>query len=312
MRTIGITAVVALLVACGVADRAGEVVVEDGTGREVRLASPAERVISLIPSVTDVVVAMGAADRLVARTEYDVAASVAHLPSLGGGLTPSLEWLAAREPELVVAWPDARSRSVVSRLEALGIAAYAAPSQRVADALEVTRDLGTLLGMEAAADSLVGYIRGGLEAVAGSVDGLAVPGVLYVIGFDPLMAAGPGTFVDELIRVAGGRNVLAELDVLWPQLALEEVLARDPDVIVVGKAPLEAGLLERLRGAPGWRDLTAVRAGRVYQVDANRFNRPGPGMVAAARRLADLFHPSPRSGESGGGGSARGPGRRLR
>jgi len=290
MRARALIVAAAVWAACGGPGRAGDVGVEDGSGREVRLEAPAERVISLIPAVTDVLVAMGAADRLVARTDHDIDPRIADLPSVGGGLTPSLEWLAARRPDLVVAWPDATSRSVVARLEAVGVPVYAAPSETVADALAVTRDMGTLLGMQAAADSLAAALDSGLDRMSASVVGHSAPEVLYLIGLDPLTAAGPGTFVDELVRVAGGRNVLRDLDMRWPQLALEEVLRRDPDVIVVARAPQEPGLLESLRDTPGWRDLTAVRTGRVHQVDANRFNRPGPGMVAAAARLAELFH----------------------
>lgn len=279
------------LAGCGGApEHGGAMAVEDAAGREVRLEAPAQRVISLIPSVTDVIVSLGAAGRLVARTDYDTDPRLADLPSVGGGLTPSLEWLASREPDVVIAWPDATSRSVVSRLEALDIPVYAAASETIADALKVTADLGVLLGLQHAADSLTAYIEDGLDAVRRAVAGQPRPTVLYLIGRDPIMAAGPGTFVDELIRVAGGRNVLDDLGILWPQVALEEVVRRDPDIIVVAQAPMEADLLRHLRAAPGWRALTAVAEGRVYQVDPYTFNRPAPSMVGAAIRLAQLFH----------------------
>ena len=94
------------------------------------------------------VIALGAADRLVARTDYDDQPAVAHLPTVGGGLTPGVEWLAAREPDLVFAWPDAPSRSLVARLEALGIPVYTAPSETIGEALDVAADVGALLALE--------------------------------------------------------------------------------------------------------------------------------------------------------------------
>jgi iron complex transport system substrate-binding protein len=267
----------------------GALSVTDGADRTVTLDAPARRVVSMMPSVTEWVIAMGAVDRLVARTDYDDHPAVADLPSVGGGLTPSVEWLAARDPDLVVAWPDAPSRSLVARLEALGIPVYAAPSETIAQGLATARDVGTLLGRDSAAEAAVAEVRAGLDSVAALVDGRPRPDVLFLIGLDPLMAAGPGTFIDELLRRGGGRNVLADTDILWPQLSLEAVVRRAPDVVIVGSAGV-SDPLATLRQRPGWRDVPAVRNGRVHAVDPNLVNRPGPRMDEAAGTLARQIH----------------------
>lgn len=275
-----------------VASDAPAIALTDPTGRTVALAGPARRVVSMIPAVTEWVIAMGAADRLVARTDFDHHPAIDTLPSIGGGLTPSIEWLAARGPDLVIAWPDAPSRSIVARLEQVGIPVYAAPVESIDDAMDVARDVGTLLGEAAVAERRIEEVRGGLDAVGGAVSGRGTPSILYLIGLDPLMAAGPGTFVDELIRVAGGRNVLHDLETRWPQLSLEEVVRRAPEVIIVGsiRAGDPAALLA---DRPGWREVPAVRAGAVHAVDPDMMNRPGPGMADTAARLAELIHPAP-------------------
>lgn len=277
-------------------------VVTDGADRTVTLEAPARRVVSMMPSVTEWVIAMGAADRLVARTDYDDHPAVDTLPSVGGGLTPSVEWLAARHPDLVVAWPDAPSRSLVARLEALRIPVYAAPSETIEEGLETARDLGTLLARDSAAEAAVAEVTAGLDSVSGAVADRPRPDVLFLIGLDPLMAAGPGTFVDQLVGRAGGRNVLADMGILWPHLSLEEVVRRAPGIVVVGSAgatdPLAA-----LRERPGWRDVPAVRRGRVHAVDPNLMNRPGPRMDEAAAALARLIHgavPGLPAGPTGG------------
>lgn len=264
----------------------------DPTGRQVALSGPAHRVVSMMPAVTEWVIAMGAADRLVARTDFDHHPAIDTLPSIGGGLTPSIEWLAARSPDLVIAWPDAPSRSIVARLEQVGIPVYAAPVESIAEAMEVARDVGTLLGKAAVAERRIEEVRAGLDAVRRAVAGRDSPRILYLIGLDPLMAAGPGTFVDELITVAGGRNVLHDLETRWPQLSLEEVVRRAPEVIIVGsiRAGNPAALLA---DRPGWREVPAVRAGAVHAVDPDMMNRPGPGMADTAARLAELIHPAP-------------------
>lgn len=265
------------------------VTVTDGMGRTVTVKQPARRVVSMMPSVTEWIIAMGGSDRLVARTDYDDDPAIAALPSVGGGLTPSVEWLAARRPDLVVAWPDAPSRSLVARLEGLGIPVYTAPSETVEEGLRTARDLGEILGLESAAGAAIAEVEDGLQAVSTAVAGLDRRDVLFLIGLDPLMAAGPGTFVDQLLERAGGGNVLADLSVPWPRLSLEEVLRRAPDVVVVASAG-DSRPLDALRDQPGWRDVPAIRDGRVYAVDPDRINRPGPRMDESAARLAHLIH----------------------
>jgi len=281
-------------------DAAGQrITVTDGAGRTVTLPAPAERVVSMMPSVTEWIIAMGATNRLVARTDYDDHPAVDTLPSVGGGLNPSLEWLAARRPDLVVAWPDAPSRSLVARLRDLGIPVYAAPSETMEEGLRTARDLGTLMGERAAARTAIAEVEAGLDSVSAAVAGLDRPAVLFLIGLDPLMAAGPGTFVDQLLDHAGGRNVLADLDILWPQLSLEEVVARAPEIVIVGSAAT-ADPLAALADRPGWRELPAIRDGRVRAVDPNLVNRPGPRMDEAASLLARLIHGEPSRRPEGG------------
>ncbi len=265
------------------------IAVIDPAGRDVTLDAPARRVISMMPAVTEWVIAMGAADRLVARTDFDHHPALDTLPSVGGGLTPSVEWLASRRPDLVIAWPDAPSRSIVARLEQTGIAVYTAPVESIEHALRVAQDLGTLLGDAPAAERAIAEVRAGLDSVRAAVEGRERPRVLYLIGLDPLMAAGPGTFVDELLETAGARNVLHDLETRWPQLSLEEVVRRAPEIVIVGS--IRSGdPATLLADRPGWREVPAVQRGAVFVVDPDAMNRPGPGMAAAAARLAELIH----------------------
>ncbi|HEX7091115.1 MAG TPA: helical backbone metal receptor [Longimicrobiales bacterium] len=293
MRTTLLLCAATLAAACGADRHSAEppaITLRDDAGREVRLPAPATRVVSLLPAATDVILALRAGDRLVARTDYDTHASLAALPSVGGGLTPSLEWLTALEPDLVIAWRDAQSRTLVRRLDELGIPTYAAGPESIADAKRLARHIGRMLGLDPRADSLLAAFDSSFEAVRRRIPASApAPSVLYLVALDPPRAAGPGTFVDELIAAAGGRNTFADAPALWPEVSLEEVVRRQPDVVVVAVA--DAPALDRLRAAPGWRELRAVRAGRIAAVDADLFNRPGPGLARAVVRLAAILHP---------------------
>ena len=269
------------------------IVVVDHAQRAVRLDSAARRVISFMPAVTDLLLALGAQERLIARTDFDLDPRIANLPSTGNALTPSLEWVASLRPDLVIAWPDQPSRSVVARLSSLGIPVYAAVTESVSDVLRTARDLGALLHVELQADSIIRSIQSELAAVRTAVSTYPRVRVVYVLSVDPPMVAGPATFIGELIDVAGGENVFADVGGLWPQVSLEELLKRNPTAIVVARESGDSSSL-RLRERVGWSQLDAVKTGRVLTVDVNLFNRPGPTLPRAARELARFLHPETR------------------
>jgi iron complex transport system substrate-binding protein len=264
--------------------------VTDRAGRTVRLSEPARRVASLIPSATDWILAMGAADRLVVRTDHDQSPLLSDVPSVGGGLTPSVEWIAARRPDLVIAWSDGTTRSTVARLEAIGIPVYVATAETIEEGLSIANDLGRLLGTADTTQALIDAVRAGLADVSRRARGApgGAPSVLFLIGLDPVTGAGSGTFVEELVIAAGGRNALADLPHAWPPLSIEEVLRRDPDAILVGTTATSP--LDLVRGRPGWRALTAVQRGRVHPVHPDLVGRWGPHLPAAADSLARLIH----------------------
>lgn len=262
--------------------------VTDDAQRAVTLNQPAKRIVSLMPTVTDLIIAMGHAGDLIARTDYDTDPRIAKLPSIGGGLNPSLEWVAARRPDLVISWPDHGSRSIVAQVNTIGVPIYAASTESIADAIRTIRNVGTLLGDSASADSLARSITTSLDSTRASVAQLRPVRVAYVLSIDPPTIAGPRTFIDELITIAGGNNIFADIAQSWPQVNLEEIVRRDPDVIIVAResGPDVAHVLEKLAG---WRELRAVKAHHVYRVSPDYFNRSGPLMPRAARELAGFF-----------------------
>lgn len=279
---------------CGEPRAAANAAIEvvDDAGETVRLASPAQRVVSLVPARTDLILALGAAHRIVARTQFDEDPRISDVPSVGDALTPSIEWLMAQRPDLVVAWPDQQSRTVVTRLRDLGVPVYASRVQSLADVDRSLGHLGALLGLEEAADSLRAAIRSDFEAATRLSTNGDRPSVVYLIGLDPAVVAGPGTYIDELLEIAGARNAFADAGALWPTIGLEEIVRRQPDYVLVALGETDAGALAgRLATRPGWRAVAAVRDGRVHLLDPALFNRPGARVGEAALRLAQLLHP---------------------
>lgn len=270
------------------ADAAGAVQAVDDAGRTVRLPAPARRVVSLLPAGTETLQALGAGDLIVARTRYDTGPATAHLPSVGGGLDPSLEALVAVRPDLVIAWEPAGGASRLrSRLENLGIAVFSIQTRDTTDIYANIENLGRLTGRSAASAELAAGIRAELDAVTAAVPPGPRPTVLFVVSVDPPIVAGLDNFIAELIEVAGGvpLGIAGEAPGLSPQVSVEALIRRQPDLIILPVGEGASLRIERLGREPGWRELRAVREGRVREVPADLTNRPGPRIGEMARVL---------------------------
>ena len=291
VRLLAIGALLVVLACTGGEPPPGDGAIVDDLGRTVTVESPPGRIVALVPSVTDLILALGEGDRLVARTRYDTDPRLAALPAVGGGLDPNIEAIIGLRPDLVIAWPGA-DQPLIGQLEAAGIAVYGAGSQSLADQQRHTRQIGRLLGIEARADSLLARIDSSFTELATALAGTPVVSALYVAWHDPPMTTGPGTFVDSIMTLAGGLNVFRDAAADWPQVNMEEVVLRDPDVLILPVAATsDSGAIAWVHQTPGWRDLRAVRTGRVLLVESELFSRPGPRIIDAARQLAGLLHP---------------------
>lgn len=238
--------------------------------------SPPERIVSLVPSATQVLVALGQAERIVGRTDFDTTAALADVPSVGGGLQPDLERLVALAPDLVIRFAGPSDAATAEHLDRLGIAHLAVRPDRIGDVREIVHRLGTLTGSTARADSLVRTVDRDLDEVRRAVAGRPRVRAAYVLGGTPPWVAGPGTFIDELIRLAGGENVFSDLDRLYAPASPEELATRDVDVYLTSSgATVEPRLL---RSAP------------VKELSA-RVQIPGPDLGEAAREVARALHP---------------------
>ncbi len=249
------------------------------------------RIVSLVPSLTELVVAMGVDGLLVARTDYDKHPRVVDLPSVGGGLDPSLEDLIALNIDMVLI-PETRDMpALAARLNGLGILTVRFPIETVEDLYYSIEKLGDLFGKKDAADELKSEISSGLEQVSMRVAGQPRVRTMYVIWSDPPMTTSSGSYIDEVISIAGGQNVFSDAPAKWPSVGYESIVERNPSILVWPRSDGSEVTMKDVQGLPGWRDLDAVRNGRIIFVDAERFNRPGPELPNVALELARALHP---------------------
>jgi iron complex transport system substrate-binding protein len=265
--------------------------VTDDAGATIQLRAPARRIVSLVPSATETLIALGATAQLVGRTRYDVAPEVASLPSVGGTVDPSVEAIVNLRPDLVISWEADKRQATREKLMSLGIRVFVLRMQDTTDIFRGIARLGHLSGHDSAAASIAAAVRDTLAAVRRAAAAYPSPSVFYVVFNDPPMTAGPNTFLGELIALAGGKSIFADSELLWPNVAMEEIVRRDPDMLVVPVGEFRANAIERFRKQAGWKDLRAVRTGRVVDVPSDLLSRPSPRIAKAAQVLLGAFHP---------------------
>ena len=265
----------------------GAVELHDDYGHVVRLASTPRRIVSLNPATTELLFALGAGDRVVGRTQYDLWPDSARLvPSVGAGMQPNLEAVLGRKPDLVVMYASGSDRGAADRLTAAGVPTAAFRMDHITDFVRVTIQLGRLLGDTVRAHNVVDSVTGTLDRVRHATQSLPRPTVFLHAWEKPLMTLGGGSFVSELVTIAGGRNIYDSLAAPSPVVTLEDVLRRNPDIVLV--SPTERATM---LASDRWHALPAVRNGRVLAYDTNLVARPSVKLGEAAVSLARLFHP---------------------
>jgi iron complex transport system substrate-binding protein len=258
-----------------------------------RARAEVRRVVSLAPSVTETIFALGRGDRLVGVSTYcDYPPDAARIARVGTFLTPNVEAIVALRPDVVIGVPTPGNRNPVETLQRLGLKVVVVDPQTVADILTATVAIARALGDEASGTALAARIGQRLERVRARVAGAPPRSVLMVVGRSPLIAVGAGTFQHELIELAGGRNVAAGAGGAWPHLSLEAAIASAPEVIIDTTMGSEEAAAEAVHAFwSAFPVIPAVRDRRVHLLRAYEVLRPGPRVADAFEATARFIHP---------------------
>lgn len=270
--------------------------ITDTLGRQVALDKPPARIVSLAPSITEILFAIGAGPQVVGVTKFCTFPPEADaLPEIGGFSTKSisLEAIVGLEPDLVVAG-TASQQPVVEQLEQLAVPVVVLAPKSFEEVYANIVQAGYLTGHVEQATAVVDGMRARVNAVtarAAAIPAEARPTVYWEVYDDPLTTAGPETFIGQLIELAGATNSFADAGEDYPQVSAEAVFARDPQVIM---GPDSQGLKltpDVIAQRPGWADVRAVRDGRIYLLDGDIVSRPGPRLADALEALAAALYP---------------------
>jgi len=290
----------ALLVGCVVATPTAEVVsgpapvvVTDSRGRQVEVPAEVERIVSLAPSNTEILYALGLGPKVVGVTTFcDYPPEARSVEKVGDLMSMNAEQITLLSPDLVLAIDGLDE--VVAKLEEVGIPVVIVQATDLESIYGTVELVGKAASAEQAAADLVASMRDRITEVAQEVAGVQERTTVFyeLDATDPAKpyTPGPGTWHDEFITLAGGANIAADADMAWVQFSAEEIISRDPDVIILGDAKYGVSP-EDVAQRPGWAALTAVQNGAIYPIDDDLISRPGPRVVEGIETLARILHP---------------------
>lgn len=295
---IGIFIILSLLITmpAGCSQQSLPATFTDDMGREVTIERVPERIVSHVPSITETLFALGLGERVVGVSDYCNYPEAAKLkPKVGNYYNPSIERIVALNPDLVLT--DGFSQSII-QLDSLGISYVVLNPKDIDGIFKDIELLGKITGREKEARKLIEDMQNRMLDVSTRVKGAPRVKVFYIFDITDLnnpWTAGPGSFVDSLITMAGGENIV-QAQGAWLQYSIEKAADSDPEVIIVDTSHGSAivsleGLKAQLRGHPAWQEITAVKQDRICPIDGDLLNRPGPRIIQGLEEIAKIIHP---------------------
>lgn len=263
----------------------------DDLGRKLYLAKVPKRIISLAPSITEILFALGLNEEIVGVTEFCDFPPQALEKTKVGYSHPNLESIVALQPDLVLAPQSLMRVDLLQKLEHLKIPTFVLEPHTVEDIMAHIQMLGRMVGRSQEGNEKTAMLRKQLSSLSQELEGLPRPTMLYVLNSEPLITVGPGSFIHHLIELAGGRNAAEEARTSYPRLTMEEVVRQDPEYLVFPVGRFEGIPQSEQESWKRWDTLNAVKHNRLFQVPSNLLNRPGPRIIDGLKQLVNILHP---------------------
>lgn len=265
--------------------------ITDIKGKTVVLNKTPERIVSLSPTNTEIVFALDAGEKLVGVTSFcDYPEEAKEIDKIGDFENPNIELIKKMDPDLVLAGGFLQE-DLMAALEELGIPVASTEAAGVESIYDSIAMIGKLVGQETKAEELINNIHKDIEEIENKVMGKEKPKVFYLVWKDPIFTAGQGTYINEIIQIAGGQNVASEIEG-WGQYSFEELLKQDPDILIAAYHSTDEGMRkEDIMEDELFSKLPCVRDGKIHIMsDDNIVSRPGPRVVEAIREMAETLH----------------------
>jgi iron complex transport system substrate-binding protein len=278
---------------------ANAAVYSDSLGRKIELLSPPKRIISLAPSITEILYFLGLGDRLVGVTMFSYYPEEAkEKPKVGSYSEINIESVITLDPDLVIGTADGNKRSDVEMIEEAGIPVYIINPKNIDGVLHSIEKIGEVCGVNIKTKGLVSDLRQRIRSIQERVKSAERPIVLLVINMKPVISVGPDTMHNDLISLSGGRNMITSTRVSYPKISMEEIIKIGPDVILLSSMERGGQFEKAKRDWLRWPTLPAVQKGNVYLIDSDLIDRASPRIIKGLEEMAKLIHPEIKWNES--------------
>ncbi len=266
----------------------------DGEGSEIDIEKPAEKIISLAPSMTETIFALGAGDRLVGVTSYcNYPEEAQEIDQIGDFEGPNLERVIEKSPDAVVALSMGEDER--SKLEDAGIKVFLQDPQNLDEVLDNIKNIGIILGLQEEAETLTSNMVSKKESIKEKVGNFESKKVFYEVWSEPLMTAGPGSILHELINLSNGENIAYDAKSIYPEYSLELLIDRNPEVYLTADDGFKT--VEDIKNRSGYENITAIKENNIYMLHPDIVSRTGPRIIDGLEMIAQAIHPEAFQGK---------------
>jgi iron complex transport system substrate-binding protein len=270
----------------------GDRTVTDETGRSIKIPDSPRRIVSLAPNITEILFALGVDEEIAGVTDYcDYPDAALRKTRVGGFSNPSIEKIVSLNPDLVLAARDGNQAEAVNRLAGLGVSVYWTDPRGFDGVMKTIRNMGELVGRAKESESILRGMGVRRQNIISRVHLLPRPRVFFQVGDAPIVTVGKGSLGDELIRLAGGRNISEAEPMSYPVYSIETILSKAPEVIVISSMDSKKNYLNLIRRWENWKSIPAVRRSSIHVVDSDLTDRPTHRIVEGLEILAAMIHP---------------------
>jgi iron complex transport system substrate-binding protein len=268
---------------------AGSYTVTDDLKRVVSFDSPPERIVSLAPSITEIIYALELQDKLVGVTRFcNFPPEVKNKTRVGGMIDPNYEIITSLSPDLIVMTVEGNRRESFERLKELGFKVFVLDPRNIDGIFNSILSVAKIFKVENRAEILIDSLRGELDQIRKTIENIKKPKVLLLISLNPIITAGKNTFINDIIERSGGINIAGKSEINYPIFSREEILKINPDIIILTHGIVK-DIDEMLKIFPEWRSLKAVRNESVFFIDQDIISRPSPRAISAVKTLFEII-----------------------
>lgn len=270
--------------------RAGEIC--DEIGRKLTINNTPLRIVSLAPGITEILYALNLQDKIAGVTSFcNWPREAGQKPKIGGFINPSIEKIISLQPDLILATADGNRKNIVEQLERLGLTVYVTNPEDTKGMLTSIIHIGEITGSGKNARTLVDGLQKRLNSVAAKISGKRKPRIFFQIGLDPVITAGHGTLINEVIGLAGGINIAASDTARYPRYSAEGIMAGAPDIILFAPMVHDREFIAVKNFWRNFKEIPAVKNDRIYPIETDLISRASPRIIDAVERMTLIFYP---------------------